>query len=335
MSLAEMTFRRKAIVWFLLFSMVAGGILAFQRIGKLEDPELVVMMSQIVTLYPGATAHEVEMQVTHIIEEELSTLGDVESIRSKSMANVSVVTVMLELSVPQEEIEQRWDFLRRRMGEVVIKLPAGAHTPIVLDDFGDVYGMFYAMTADGYSWKEMGQMAHFIKREMLAVKGVARVDIFGEQDPVTEIVLTPSKMGELGVYPFQVLAAVVGQNSTVYPGNLETGNQTLGLSVNGKISTSSDVADVLIKGLDGSLFKLSDIAGVNETYAEPLRNTMRLNNKKAIGISLSMESGENIVEVGRRVEKRLAGLQKNIPAGLNLTRYFFSPTWLKAPLTGL
>lgn len=334
MCLAEMTFRRKAIIWFLLACMVVGGILAFYRISKLEDPELVVMMSQIVTLYPGATAHEVEMQVTNIIEEELSTLGDVETIRSKSMSNVSIVSVMLELSVPQDEIEQRWDFLRRRMNEVVTKLPPGAQTPVVFDDFGDVYGMFYAMTADGYSYKEMNRMAHYIKREMLAVKGVARVDIYGEQNPVTEIVLTPSKMGELGVYPFQVLAAVLEQNSTVYPGNLETGKQMLSLSVNGKISSTSDVAGVLIKGLDGSMFKLSDLAEVIETYPEPARNTMHLNNKKAIGISLSMESGENILEVGSRVEKRLAEIQKNIPAGYAFEKVFFQPDLVKGAING-
>jgi multidrug efflux pump subunit AcrB len=334
MNLAEMTFRRKSIIWFLLVCMVVGGILAFDKISKLEDPELVVMMSQIVTLYPGATAHEVEMQVTNIIEEELSTLGDVESIRSKSMTNVSIISVMLELSVPQEEIEQRWDFLRRRMNEVVSKLPPGAQTPMVFDDFGDVYGMFYAMTADGYSYKEMSRMAHYIKREMLAVKGVARVDIFGEQNPVTEIVLTPSKMGELGVYPFQVLGAVIGQSTTVYPGNLETGNQMLNLSVNGKISSSDDVASVLIKGLDGSLFKLSDLAEVNETYPEPARNTMYLNNKKAISISLSMESGENIVEVGRRVEKRLAELQENIPTGYAFEKVFFQPDLVQDAING-
>jgi multidrug efflux pump subunit AcrB len=314
--------------------MVIGGILAFYKISKLEDPELVVMMSQIVTLYPGATAHEVEMQVTNLIEEELSTLGDVETIRSKSMANVSIVSVMLELSVPQDEIEQRWDFLRRRMNEVVSKLPPGAQKPVVFDDFGDVYGMFYAMTADGYSHKEMNRMAHYLKREMLGVKGVARVDLYGEQNPVTEIVLTPSKMGELGVYPFQVLSAVMGQNSTVYPGNLETGNQLLSLSVNGKISGASDVAGVLIKGLDGSMFKLSDLAEVNETYPEPARNTMHLNNQKAIGISLSMESGENIVDVGRRVEKRLAELQKNIPAGYTFEKVFFQPDLVQGAING-
>ncbi|RIH65777.1 efflux RND transporter permease subunit [Mariniphaga sediminis] len=334
MVLTELTFRRKTIIWFLLFCMVAGGILAFRSISKLEDPELKVMMSQIVTVYPGATAHEVEMQVTHIIEEELSTLGDVETIRSKSMPNLSIVTVMLELTVPQKEIEQRWDFLRRRMNEVVAKLPEGARTPLVYDDFGDVYGMFYAMTGDGYSYKEMSKMAQFIKREMLAIKGVARVEIFGEQQPVTEIVFNPAKMGELGVYPFQVIAALQAENTPVFPGMLQTGNQLLDISVNGKIARASDVANVMIKGLDGSLFKLSDIAEVNEVYAEPSRNNIQLNNKKAIAISLSMESGENIVEVGKRVEERLAELKKDIPTGYEFNKVFFQPDLVSNSIDG-
>jgi multidrug efflux pump subunit AcrB len=334
MDLTEMTFRRKAIIWFLLFCMVAGGILSFHYISKLEDPELVVMMSQIVTLYPGASAHEVEMQVTNIIEDELSTLGDVETIRSKSMANMSVVTVMLELTVPQKEIEQRWDFLRRRIGEVADKLPAGAQAPMVFDDFGDVYGMFYAMTGDGCSYREMSKMAQYIKREMLAVKGVARVEIYGDQQPITEIVFSPSKMGELGVYPFQLVAALSAQNATIYPGALQTGNRLLGISVNDKIEESSDVANVLVKSLDGSMFRLGDIAGINEVYSSPARNIMHLNNKKAIGISLSMESGENIVQVGRRVEKRLTELQNNIPVGYEFEKVFFQPDLVKNAING-
>lgn len=334
MYLTELSFRRKAIIWFLLFCMVAGGILSFRSISKLEDPELVVMMSQIVTLYPGASAHEVEMQVTHVIEEELSSLANIETIRSKSMPGLSVVTVMLELSVPQDEIEQRWDFLRRRMTEVVTKLPEGARAPRVYDDFGDVYGMFYAMTGEGYSYREMSRMAQYIKRELLAVKGVARAEVYGSQEPVIEIVFTPSKMGEMGVYPFQVMAALNGQGSMVYPGALQTGNQRLGISVNGKIESSADIAGTMVKGLDGTLFKVSDVATVEETYADPPRNVMRLNNKSAIGISLSMETGENIVEVGKRVEKRLAGLQKDIPAGYEFHKVFFQPDLVKGSING-
>ena len=334
MYLTKMTFHRKAIIWFLLVSMIVGGILAFRSISKLEDPELVVMMSQIVTVYPGANAHEVEMQVTNIVEEELNSLSDVESVRSKSMPNVSIVTVMLELTVPQKEIEQRWDYLRRRMQEVIPKLPEGAQAPMVFDNFGDVYGMFYAMTGDGYSYKEMSKMAQFIKREMMAVKGVARVEIYGEQKPITEIVFNPSKMGELGVSPLQVMGAMQGENIAVYPGTLQTGEQMLNVSVDGKIASAVDVANVMVKGLDGSLFKISDIASVNEVYSEPLRNNMQLDNKNSIAISLSMESGENIIQVGKRVEERLEELKKNIPVGYEFDKVFFQPDLVKSAIDG-
>ncbi len=334
MHITELTFRRKAFMYFLLFSMVVGGILAFRSISKLEDPELVVMQSQIVTVWPGATAHEVEMQVTNVIEEGLSTLANLESIRSKSVANVSVLIVTLELTVPQDEIEQRWDFLRRRMGEVENRLPAGAMKPMIYDDFGDVYGMFYAMTADGYSYHEMSHMARYIKREMLAVAGVARVEIFGEQDPVTEIVFTPSGMTEMGVFPLQIISTVNDETAAVYPGVLHTGSLMLNLNLGGKIGSSDDVSNLLIKGLDGSLFKLSDIAEVRKTYAEPARNNLHVNNKKAIAISLSMESGENIIEVGRRVEKHLEELQENIPAGYEFEKVFFQPELVKTAIDG-
>ena len=334
MHITELAFRRKALIWFLLFSMVVGGILAFNAISKLEDPELVVMQSQIVTVWPGASAHEVEMQVTNTIEEQLSTLANIESIRSRSVANISVITVTLELTVPQDEIEQRWDFLRRRIGEVEARLPAGAMTPMVFDDFGDVYGMFYAMTAEGYSYREMSHMARFIKREMLSVPGVARVEVYGEQDPLTEIVFTPSRMGELGVYPLQIMAAISGQVATAYPGALQTGSQMLNLMVSGKIENPEDVANVMVKGLDGGLFKLSDIAEVREAYTDPPRNTLHVNNRKAIAISLSMESGENIVQVGRRVEKRLEELMEGIPAGYEFHKVFFQPELVKNAIDG-
>ncbi len=323
--ISEMTFRRKAIFYFLMICIVVGGVLAFDSISKLEDPEITVMQSQIITVYPGATAHEVEMQVTNLIEEELSSLENVETIKSKSSANISLISVMLELTVPQKEIEQRWDFLRRRIKEVKNKLPQGAQDPVVVDDFGDVYGMFYAMTGDGYSYREMSKMAQYIKREMLAVEGVSKVEIFGEQDPVADVVISASRAGEMGVFPFQILTALNGENAMVYPGSFKMGNRLLNVSVNNRIDDISDIKNIMVQGLDGKPFKLSDIATIKEGYNDPLRNTMFLNNKKAIAISLSMESGENIIKVGERVEKRLEELKKNIPVGYEFEKVFFQP----------
>lgn len=334
MNITELTFQRKAFLYFLLFSMVVGGVIAFDAISKLEDPEMVVMQSQIVTIYPGADAHEVEMHVTNVIEEELSTLANIESIRSRSMANISVVTVTLDLTVPQGEIEQRWDFLRRRIGEVEGKLPQGAMAPVVYDDFGDVYGMFYAMTGEGFSNREMSRMAGYIKSEMLAVPGVARVEIFGERQAVTNIVLSPSKMGELGVFPLQLMSAVSGQTATVFPGKFSADNNLISLGVDGKIGDADDLANVMVKGLDGSVFRLSDIATITESYSEPARNILHVNNQQALAISISMESGENIIEVGERVEERLAELQKNIPVGYEFHKVFFQPDLVRNTIDG-
>ncbi len=334
MHIAEMTFRRKSLFYFLLACIIVGGVLAFESISKLEDPELTVMQAQIVTVYPGANAHEVEMEVTNLIEEELSSLENIETIKSKSSANVSLVSVMLELTVPQKEIEQRWDFLRRRIREVKNKLPAGAQEPLVIDDFGDVYGMFYAMTGDGFSYREMNKMAQYIRREMLAVEGVSKVEIFGTQKPVVDVVIPVSRMAEMGVFPSQVVSALNGQNGTVYSGSLEYGDQRLNLSVSDKIRSPADIKNVMVQGLDGKPFKLSDLADVEVGYHEPLKNTMFLNNEKAIAISLSMESGENIIDVGERVEKRLEELKKNIPVGYEFEKVFFQPDKVNDAING-
>jgi multidrug efflux pump subunit AcrB len=127
--ISELTFQRKAIFYFLMICIVVGGVLAFDSISKLEDPEIDVMQAQIITVYPGATAHEVEMQVTNIIEEELSSLENIETIKSKSSANISLISVMLELTVPQKEIEQRWDFLRRRINILCVWMNSIEHAP--------------------------------------------------------------------------------------------------------------------------------------------------------------------------------------------------------------
>lgn len=332
--LSEWTFRRRAIIWFLLFSVLFGGILAFRSISKLEDPEITVMQAQVVTAFPGASAHEVEMQVTNTIESALNTLEDVETIRSRSLASLSVITITLEMTVPQKEIEQRWDFLRRRINEVGEKLPEGAQKPDVYDDFGDVYGMFYAMRGDGFSYKEMSRMARFIREEMLSVKGVGKVEIYGEQQPVAKIVFSAAKMGVPGVSPYQIMAAVREQNATVYPGVLYAGDQLPDIEITGEGAGLQDLKDLPVKSSDGSLIPLADMATVQEGYREPLRNTFSLNNEKALGISISMESGENIIEVGKRVDQRLTELQKNIPAGYTFDKVFFQPGQVKESIDG-
>jgi multidrug efflux pump subunit AcrB len=334
MHISEIAFKNKPIFWFLLVCIVAGGVLSYQAISKLEDPEIVVMFAKVYTIYPGASAHEVEMQVTSVLEEEISTLADIENIRSKSSANISEIDIELKMTVPQDEIQQRWEFLRRKVEAAQTKLPEGAQKSMVIDDFTDVYGMFYAMTADGYSYQEMDDYAGYIKRGMLEVEGVRKVQIYGTQSPQIEIRLSSEKMGEMGVSPLQVINAIQGQNTMVYPGSVHTGDQLLKVNVSDKLTGIEDLKNLMVQDIGGKLIKLSDLADISKTYPETFRNTMFMNNKKAIGISISMESGENIVELGKRVDKQLAELQKNMPVGFEFSKVWFQPDKVNDAIRG-
>lgn len=334
MHISELVFKKKALFNFILFCLIVAGILAFSKISKLEDPEITIMQSKVITVFPGASAHEVEMQVSDILENEISALADIKVIKSHSSANVSIIDVELKMEVPQDEIEQRWEFLRRKIDLAKPKLPKGCQESIIMDDFGDVYGMFYAMTGDGYSYQQMSEYANYIKREMLKVEGVRKVHINGEQTPTINIILPTEKMSQIGVFPIQVISAIEGQNKTVYSGALQAGDQSVRVSVSDKLGNIDDVKNLIIEGVNREQFKLSDIAKIECGYSTPLRNTMFLNNKKAIGISISMESGENIIAVGRKVEAKLAELQHNIPVGLEFEKVFFQPEKVQSSISG-
>lgn len=334
MHLSELVFKKKTIFYFLLVCIIAGGVFSYQSLSKLEDPEIVIMQASVITIYPGASAHEVEMQVTNILEEELSSLADIASIKSNSSANVSSIVVELKMTVPQKEIPQRWEFMRRKINHAIPRLPKEALNPIVVDDIGDVYGMFYAMTVDGFSYQEMSEMADYIKREMLDVEGVRKVQIYGSQNPCIDIILSVEKMGSMGVLPFQIIAAIQGQNAMVYSGSLETGDLQLRVSVDDRLTSQNDIENLIIQSINGERFKLSDIASIDHGYNQPMRNTMYVNNKKAIGISISMESGENIISLGKKVDEQLASLQKNIPLGYEFTKVFFQPDKVKKAIGG-
>ncbi|MDD4747328.1 MAG: efflux RND transporter permease subunit, partial [Salinivirgaceae bacterium] len=325
MHLSELVFKKKSIFYFLIACLVAGGILSYQSISKLEDPEIVVMMAKVVTVYPGASAHEVEMQVTSVLEDAISELADIESIKSQSAANVSVIDVELKMTVPQNEITRRWEYLRNKIQNVIPLLPSGVQEPMVLDDIADVYGMFYAMTAEGFSYQEMSDQAQYLKRNFLQIKGVRKVAIYGEQQSVVDIIMAPEKMAQMGIMPLQIMMAIQDYSASIYAGMLKTGENQLRVNITGKVDSIEALENILIKGLNGEMIKLSDIATITRNYNDPLHNTFHLNNQKALGISLSMESGENIVTLGERVEARLVELKQTLPVGYEFTKVFFQP----------
>lgn len=326
MHLSDLVFKKKKIFYFLLVATIVGGIFSYTKLSKLEDPEITIMVAHVVTVYPGASAHEVEMEVTNVLEEEISAMADINKLQSRSEANFSVIQVELKMTVPQKEIAQRWEFLRRKIELALPKLPEGVQSPMVVDDIGDVYGMFYAMVADdGFSYEEMNDYANYVEQNMLKVKGVKKVNAYGKQTPEILITLSADKMSEMGLMPMQIFAALSDNTKQLYAGSMYTGTQELRVTVDSKARSVDDIKNIIVSSLGGASFKLGDIVSIEKGCNEPLRNTLSVNNKKAIGIGLSMESGENIIEVGKRVEAKLAELQTQIPAGISFEKVFFQP----------
>ncbi|MDR0830499.1 MAG: efflux RND transporter permease subunit [Prevotellaceae bacterium] len=326
MHISELSYRYRTIFYVLLFMIVVGGIYAFMRISKLEDPEIVIMQAVVVTIYPGASAEEVEQQVTAVLENEIRTIPNISEIKSTSAANMSQINVLLKFSVPDKEIIQYWDILRKKIAAAKLSLPSGAQEPMVIDDFGDVFGMFYALTGDGFSYDELDKYADFFKKELLLIDGVKRVNIFGSQPSNIDIELSADKMSQLGVYPAQIVLAVNSATSPVYAGSYQEGDNTVRLAVNGEFDSIEDIKNLWINGFENDRFRLCDIANISVKQQEPARFTFLDNGKPALAFGISMESDVNVIDVGKRVDKRMNELMTSIPQGVEMKKLFFQPT---------
>lgn len=316
----------RKLVYFLIVVMLIGGAYAFYDMSKLEDPELKVKQALVVTAYPGASAHQVELEVTDLLEKSIRTMKGVYAVQSRSMNDVSMIVVELTTLVPNKEVEQYWDMLRRKVNDVQGKLPEGAGVSVVMDDFGDVYGMFYALTSDGFSDKEMSDYAQLIQREMMAIEGIARVNIYGERKKCIEIKLYEDRMAHLGVHPAEVLSTLSGQNRTMYSGYYESGLQRIRVTVNGKYGTVEDIGSLLLQGHENDQLRLRDIGEVQMQIEEPVRNELRYDRLPALGISVAALGGTDVTKLGRQVEKLAAQLQQNrLPVGMKLHKVFFQP----------
>lgn len=318
--------KNRKLVNFLVVILIVGGALAIRGMGKLEDPELIVKQALVVTTYPGASAHQVELEVTDILEKSIRTMKNLESVESRSMNDLSMISVSLSTLVPNEEVDAMWTILRRKVSDVQSSLPEGASASIVKDDFGDVMGMFYALTGDGFSDRELGDYAELIKRNILDIEGVSRVDIYGQRNECINIKVYEDKLANLGISPAIVLSTLSGQNQTIYSGYYDTDGLRLRVAVNDKYRKVEDIENLLLQGHQGDQFRLKDIATVTLDYESPTRNELSYDNQRALGITISALTEADITQVGKKIEERVQHIiDTRLPAGIELQKVFFQP----------
>jgi len=324
MNIAGYAVKNKQVINFFLILTLFGGIFAFDQLGKREDAPFVIKEVSFITFYPGANQYQVEEQVTEIIEREIQSHPGVDWIKSESRPGFSYIKASMYQSIPKEQFQQIWDEVRRKVLNVQPQLPPEASTIIVNDDFGDVFGIYYGLTADeGFSYDELEEYAQYIKQNIVTVKDVAKVTLFGIQDRVVSIHVSEQKLSNSGVTPANIKDALTRQNQLVEAGKLEAGNTEIRVDAIGTFQNLEEIENLLITGKSGNQIRLQDLATVERDYADPPATMMRMNGKPAIGVGIATRVGGNSVKMGIAIREQLDKLQSLLPVGIELEGIYF------------
>ena len=333
MKMTEFFVRRPTLFWSAIVGILIAGVLAFIAMPKLEDPAIAVKQAMVIVPYPGADAHEVELKVAQVMEDELRALPDIKKIGTECQNGLAMFTVEFKMTVLMKDLEQHFDLLRRKVNDTRQKLPQDCYDPIVVDDMMDVYGIFYALTADGYSYPEMYKYARLLRRELLGVKGVKRINIGGSRDEVIDITLSKEMIARNGLIPARIMMALQSAGKTVNAGAYLAGNDKIRLSVGEAIENEDDIRDLYIATVDGKTIRLGDVAKIERTYAEPQRNGFFVDGKPALAICIAMEEDAIVPDVGKAVDARLAEVMEQLPVGMEMEKIFFQPDKVDEAIT--
>lgn len=319
MKMVKYFLQKRAVTILLLVLILAGGLFSYFKMGKLEDAPFTIKQALVLTSYPGASPSEVQSQVTDILEEAIQSLGELYYLKTENRAGLSKITVYVKKEIRADEMQQLWDKLRRKVNDVQDKLPAGAGTSIVNDDFGDVLGVFYGLTGDSHTYRELEDQAKLIKNELLKVKDVAKIEIYGVQTPTIDILISPAVMAQSGVTTSDIARAFEAQNKVVDAGGMDAGTNRIRIESTGNFYSLNDIWNLTIVSRNGEHFRLADIAKIEESYQTPPANQMRINGSPAIGIAISTVPTGNVVDMAEAVKARIGELSQTMPDGYELT----------------
>nr|WP_321982657.1 efflux RND transporter permease subunit [uncultured Cohaesibacter sp.] len=325
MKLTDYAIENKVVSWMMTILLLAGGMYAYMNLGRLEDPEFTIKEAVIATYYPGASSYEVEDEITLPIETALQQLPYVDHITSISSAGLSQVTVEMKDKYRDAELKQIWDEMRRKINDMSSDLPTGSYSPVINDDFGDVYGIYMAVTGDGYSHQELSDYVDFLRRELVLVDGVGKVAIGGTLQKQIILEISRAKLAAHNLSISSLKTLLQAQNVVTNAGSIQVGSEYIRISSTGDYSTVDQMKDILLGQTGDDVVYLSDIADVKVDYADPPTHVYRFNGSPAMTIGISFAEGVNVTEVGDNVSQRLKELENSQPLGIDLHMIYNQP----------
>ncbi len=335
MSFAALAIERKVVSWMFALFLLIGGTVAYFGLGQLEDPEFTLKKAMVITAYPGASPQQVEEEVTFPIENAIQQLPYVDYVTSISSPGKSQITVEMKSSYRKQDLRQIWDELRRKINDQASSMPSGVYPSKIMDDFGDVYGVMYAVTGDGYSYDELKDYVDYLKRELVLVEGVSKVTIGGEQQAQVMVEISTRKLAQLGISPNRIYQLLQTQNSVSNAGKVRVGDESIRLHPTGEFKDVKELESLLIsKPGENELIYLGDVATVFREYAEVPTNIIRYNQQQALLVGVSFSSGVNVVDVGMNIDEHLASLEYQRPHGMEINSVYNQPAEVEKSVSG-
>ena len=316
-NLSEWALNHRSMVAYLIVVLMLGGVLSYFKLGRAEDPDFTFKAMVVRSLWPGATAHEVELQVTERIEKKLQDVPWIDVIRSNSKAGESLVFILLKDYTPKKEVPESWYQVRKKIDDIRYTFPAGVQGPFINDEFGDTFINIFALTGDGFDIARLRKEADRIVRELRQVPDVKKVELVGVQDEKIFIELSNAKLASLGLDPLLIFDALQKQNAMAPTGFFETASDRIQLRASGHFTSLESVRAIAIQA-GGQLFRLGDIATIRRGLVDPPMPRMRVQGQAAIGIAISMNKGGDVIRLGDRLRSEISRLQSDLPKGIDI-----------------
>ncbi|HTE14048.1 MAG TPA: efflux RND transporter permease subunit, partial [Burkholderiales bacterium] len=327
-NLSEWALAHQQLVLYFIVAFLASGVIAYGQLGQAEDPDFTLKIIVVSTLWPGASAEEVELQITEKLEKKLQETPWLDHVRSFSRPGQSMIFVLLRDYTPPKDVPEVWYQVRKKLNDIRHTLPRGAQGPFVNDEFGDTFGTIYAFTADGFSYAQMKEYAERTRLELLRIPDISKVELLGEQPEKIYIEISHKKLATLGVDPLQIFDLLDAQNAMTPAGSVETASDRIYLRVSSDFTSVENIREIGIRA-NNRQFRLGDIANVYRGYADPPSLKMRFKGQDAIGLAVSMAKGGDIIELGKHLEPAIQRIRANLPVGLELHSVADQPTVVK------
>ena len=316
LNLSEWALHHRPLVLFMIVVAAVMGVLAYGKLGQSEDPPYTFKVMVVRTDWPGATAREVEEQVTDRIERKLQELP-ADYVRSYSKPGESLVFIALRDTMHSSEVPEQWYQVRKKIGDMRATLPAGIRGPYFNDEFGDTYTNLYAITGDGFDDRQLKDFGDHIRAELLRVPGVAKIDFIGEQEERIFIEFSNAKLATLGLDAQALIATLAAQNVVAAAGAFETASDRVYLRPSGGFDSPEAIRSLSLRA-NNRTFRLGDVAEVRRGYVDPPQQKMRWHAREALGLGVTMVKGGDVIELGRDLDRQVARLRAELPVGAEI-----------------